>query len=66
MTLLPKETNVVTVLLDGHVATRAKIGGLPYWNGTVDVPVSPSTRVCHFTILGESLLGSTRIVFVRR
>jgi hypothetical protein len=66
MTLLPKETKVVTVLLDGHVATRAKIGGLPYWNGTVEVPQSPSTRVCHFTILGESLLGSTRIEFVRR
>ena len=66
LTLLPKATNVVTVLLDGRVALRERIGGLDYWNGTVNVPPEPSPRVCRFTIRGESLLGSTRIEFVHR
>jgi hypothetical protein len=65
LTLLPKSTNLVRVLLDGRGALRAVIGGLPYWNGTVSVPRAPSPRVCHFTIEGQTLLGSTRVVFVR-
>jgi Dolichyl-phosphate-mannose-protein mannosyltransferase len=65
LTLLPKSTRVVTVLLDGRVASRATIGGLEYWNGTVSVPRSPTPRVCHFTIQGQTLLGSTRVAFVR-
>ena len=65
LTLLPKSTHIVTVLLDGRVALRAVIGGLEYWNGTVPVPRAPTPRVCHFTIEGQTLLGSTRVAFVR-
>ncbi len=66
LTLLPKSTSVVTVWLDGRVALRAAIGGLDYWNGTVFVPPSPTPRACHFVIDGQTLLGSTRVEFVRR
>ncbi len=66
VTLLPKETSVVTLRLDGHVTTRSRIAGLPYWNGTISVPPSPSPRVCHFEIDGQTLLGSTHIEFVHR
>ena len=66
LTLLPKDTGTVTLRLDGRIVQQARIAGLPYWNGTIDVPPSPSPRVCHFEIDGESLLGSTRIVFVHR
>jgi hypothetical protein len=66
MTLLPKATQVVTVRLDDRVVLRQRIGGLPYWNGTAYVPPSPRPRNCLFTIQGQSLLGSTRIEFVRR
>ena len=65
LTLLPKSTNVVTVRLDGRVALRATIGGRVYWNGSVSVPRSRTPRVCHFTIGGETLLGSTKVAFVR-
>ena len=66
LTLLPKETSVVTLRLDGRITTRARIAGLDYWNGTIFVPPSPSPRVCHFEIDGQSLLGSTHIEFVHR
>jgi Dolichyl-phosphate-mannose-protein mannosyltransferase len=66
MTLLPKNTAVVTLKLDGRVTTREKIAGLQYWNGTISVPPSPTPRVCHFEIDGQTLLGSTRIEFVHR
>jgi len=66
LTLLPKETSTVTLRLDGRIVQQAKIAGLPYWNGTIDVPPAPTPRVCHFEIDGESLLGSTRIDFVHR
>jgi hypothetical protein len=66
LTLLPKATQVVGIFLDGKLAVRAKIGGLDHWNGTVDVPPAPEPRVCRFTIDGQTLLGSTRIAFVRR
>jgi len=64
LTLLPKQTQVVEVKLDGAVALRERIAGLPSWNGTVHVPASNKPRVCHFTIGGQGLLGSTRIEFV--
>ena len=66
LTLLPKATDVVTIALDGRVALRTRIGGLPSWNGGVEVPPSPTPRMCRFTIEGGELLGSTRIEFVRR
>jgi hypothetical protein len=66
LTLLPKSTSVVTLLLDGRVVQRTRIAGLAYWNGTMFVPPSPSPRVCQFEIDGQNLLGSTRIAFVHR
>jgi hypothetical protein len=66
LTLLPKETNVVTLRLDGRIVQQARIAGLTYWNGTIFVPASPSPRVCHFEIDGENLLGSTHVAFVHR
>jgi hypothetical protein len=66
LTLLPKQTRTVTLRLDGRVVQRARIAGLPYWNGTIFVPPSRSPRVCHFEIDGQNLLGSTQITFVHR
>jgi len=66
MTLLPKESDVVTVALDEKVVLRERIGGLGSWRGRVDVPPSRTPRVCHFSIAGGPLLGSTRLEFVRR
>jgi hypothetical protein len=65
LTLIPKKTRVVTFRLDGRVVQRANIGGLPFWNGTVYAPASGGPRVCHFEIDTQTLLGSTRIEFVR-
>jgi hypothetical protein len=65
LTLLPKATNVVRVLLDGKEQLRANIEGLPYWNGTVSVPATHRSSLCRFKIEGGLLLGSTRIAFAR-
>ncbi|HEY6961503.1 MAG TPA: glycosyltransferase family 39 protein [Gaiellaceae bacterium] len=65
LTLLPKSTDVVTVSLDGAVVLRRRIANLAYWNGTVPVPPTHHSDVCHFTVAGGLLLGSTRIAFVR-
>jgi Dolichyl-phosphate-mannose-protein mannosyltransferase len=64
LTLLPKASTVVRVLLDGHPAVRAHVKGLAVWHGAVSAQPRPGRR-CRFTILGDSLLGSTRIAFVR-
>jgi hypothetical protein len=66
LTLLPKSTSVVTLSLNGRVVQRARIAGLDYWNGTVSVPPSAAPRACRIEINGQSLLGSTRIVWVPR
>jgi hypothetical protein len=66
LTLLPKDTDVVTLRLNGKVVQRTRIAGRDYWNGTVFVPPAPPARVCDFEIDGQGLLGSTRIVFVHR
>ena len=58
LTLLPKETDVLTVLLDGRPVLRQRIGGLPSWNGAIGVPPAHH-GACRFTILGGALLGST-------
>ena len=65
LTLIPKATNVVEVDLDGKRALRADIAGLKYWNGTVPVPAGHRGNVCHFTIRGHLLLGSTQLAFAR-
>ena len=64
VTLLPKATDDVEIDLDGKPALRAHIGGLQYWNGTVDVPPGHRSTSCSFRIRGGLLLGSTRVVFV--
>jgi Dolichyl-phosphate-mannose-protein mannosyltransferase len=66
LTLLPKSTSVVTLRLNGRIVQRARIAGLPYWNGQINVPPSSSPQVCRFEVDGQSLLGSTRVVFVPR
>ena len=65
LTLLPKATRVLRILLDGNLALQQSIGGQPFWRGAVPAPLSSRPRRCAFTILGQSLLGSTRIEFVR-
>ncbi len=64
LTLLPKTTDVVVVSLDGRPVLRQKIGGLPSWHGSVDVPAS-HRGTCRFTISGGPLLGSTVRAFER-
>ncbi|HEX6762360.1 MAG TPA: glycosyltransferase family 39 protein [Gaiellaceae bacterium] len=65
LTLLPKDTKVVTIRLNGKVVQRKILAGLPFWNGTVYAPTSPSPQVCDFEIDPQGLLGSTKIEFVR-
>ena len=64
LTLIPKSTSDVTLELDGKVVQTAHIGGRDFWNGTVFAPAAPSPRACTFRIVGQSLLGSTRVAFV--
>jgi hypothetical protein len=66
LTLLPKATPTVSIYLDGKLAVRAHIDGLPYWNGSVGVPLTHRSNRCVFTIRGGLLLGSTHIGFVPR
>jgi Dolichyl-phosphate-mannose-protein mannosyltransferase len=65
LTLLPKQTNVLRILLDGRLVLRQAIGGLGVWHGTIPVPTTRQARRCTFTIVGQQLLGSTRIDFAR-
>jgi len=64
LTLIPKATDRLRVLLNGRVALDRPIAGLS-WTGTVPVPRSLAPRRCLFTILPRPLLGSTRIAFSR-
>jgi hypothetical protein len=64
LTLLPKDTKVLTLLLNGTVVRRVNIAGRKSWHGEIDVPPSRQAEICTFTIRGEGLLGSTVIQFV--
>ncbi|MFL5954073.1 MAG: hypothetical protein ACJ76I_08205 [Gaiellaceae bacterium] len=64
LTLLPKATDDVTVLLDGKRVLRHHIAGLLSWHASVQVPRSHRGR-CRFTIRGGLLLGSTVRSFER-
>jgi hypothetical protein len=64
LTLIPKKTSRLRVLLDGTVVVDRHIGG-PSVAEDVDVPPSPEPRHCRFTIVPQSLLGSTQIAFAR-
>lgn len=66
LTLLPKATPVLRILLDGKLVVRTAVAGKPSWHGEVRVPSFPRSRTCRFTILPQPLLGSTVIRFDRR
>lgn len=65
LTLLPKATKELTILYDGIPVLHANLAGLSVWHGSVPVRRSARPRLCLLTIAGGSLLGSTRIDFVR-
>jgi hypothetical protein len=65
VTLLPKATDVVRILLDRKEVLSKRIAGLSSWRAHVTVPPSATPRLCTFTIVPKLLLGSTRIAFVR-
>lgn len=65
LTLLPKLTKVVRILLNGRLVLQQNIAGLPSWHATIPVPPSSKPRICAFTIEGQTLLGSTVVDFVR-
>ena len=64
LTLLPKSTSTLRVVLNGRLALDEPMTG-DAWNATVVVPPSHHAGVCTFTIVPQSLLGSTKIDFVR-
>jgi hypothetical protein len=65
LTLLPKATHVLRILLNGRLAVREEIDGLDSWHGTIPVPARQTRGNCTFTIIPAPLLGSTSISFVR-
>jgi len=65
LTLLPKATDVLRILLNGRLVLQARIGGVASWHGSLPVPRSVRPRVCTFTLEPHPLLGSTHIDFVR-
>jgi hypothetical protein len=65
LTLLPKATRRLRIDLGDKTAVDRSIAGLPYWNGTVDVPPSHTGDLCRFTIVPQLLLGSTKIAFAQ-
>jgi hypothetical protein len=64
LTLLPKATDVVTVLLGPKEVLRRRIAGMPSVQLSIPVPSSHTTS-CLFTIRGGDLLGSTVRTFAR-
>jgi hypothetical protein len=65
LTLLPKATSVLRVLLNGRLILRQAIGGLDAWQGAIPVPATEARATCTFTIIPTPLLGSTNISFTR-
>jgi hypothetical protein len=65
LTLIPKATNILRILLDGRPVLRQSIGDLTSWQGTIRVPTRQHRSRCTFTIIPTPLLGSTTIAFVR-
>ena len=63
LTLLPKVTESLRIVLDGRIVVDRNVTGEPSWSGTLPVPKDHGPAPCVFTILGGTLLGSTRIVF---
>jgi hypothetical protein len=65
LTLLPKLTKVVRILLNGKLVQQQNIAGLPSWHTEIPVPPSAKPSICAFTIEGQTLLGSTVVNFER-
>jgi hypothetical protein len=64
LTLIPKATDVLRILLNGRLALRTRLAGREFWQGTVAVPPRRG-GVCRFTIIPQPLLGSTEVRFTR-
>ncbi len=65
LTLLPKETDVLQVFLDGRRVLDTHIAGAPSYHTTIPVPSRHAPGACRFTIAGDALLGSTVVAFSR-
>lgn len=65
LTLLPKSSPVVRVLVDGRLARTLEFHGEPSWHGTFAVPRTRAPRVCTFELQPSGLLGSTVFLFER-
>jgi hypothetical protein len=65
LTLLPKATDELNVVLGGRTIVSAHIGGLDAWQRTIPVPASYRGDDCIFGLNAGPLLGSTVIAFDR-
>ena len=65
LTLLPKASDAVDVLLDGKLLKTLHFHGEESWSGTFDAPKSKAPRICTFDLGPSSLLGSTVFQFDR-
>jgi dolichyl-phosphate-mannose-protein mannosyltransferase len=64
LTLLPKATHELKVYVNGRIALDTPISG-DAWHGFVPAPKHTPHGSCVFTIVPQSLLGSTVIEFLR-
>ena len=64
LTLLPKATHELKVYVNGRLALDTPISG-DAWHGFVPAPKRTAHDSCLYTIVPQSLLGSTLIQFVR-
>jgi hypothetical protein len=63
LTLLPKLSSTVWLRVNDRDVRRLNVAGRQFVNATISGP--PGADVCHFEVIGDSLLGSTRFEFVR-
>jgi hypothetical protein len=65
LTVLPKSTTMLRVLFDGLPALSVDLTGRRSWSGSIPVRPESQATECRYTIIGGSLLGTTRIAFDR-
>ncbi len=65
LTLLPKSSPIVRVLVNGRLVRTLEFHGEPSWSGRFPVPRSSVPRVCTFELQPSGLLGSTVFFFER-
>jgi hypothetical protein len=63
LTLLPKVSTIVILRVNGRDVQTLDVAGEEFVNATVFPPAG--ANICHFEVIGDSLLGSTRFEFVR-